>query len=235
MDTITILLTALLPIVILGVYIYRKDKHSPEPTGQLIKAFFFGILSIPLSLCISVPFGLLGVYPKEVTDVVGAIQTAFCAAAIPEEVAKFFVLWLFLRNNRHFDEKMDGIVYAVCVSLGFAALENVMYLFSNAEAYLSVGISRAIFAVPGHFCDGILMGYYYSLARFYPKFKAKNRALILVAPILAHGAYDAVLFVANQAPAISGLLSIAFLVLCVKLWKYCAKRIKEHLQRDNIY
>ena len=235
MQTIIILLTALLPIAVLGFYIYRKDKKSPEPIGQLLKALLFGVLSIPLALCMARALGLLGAYPAEVTDVVGAIKTAFFAAAIPEEVAKFVLLWLLLRKNRYFDEKMDGIVYAVCVSLGFAAVENILYLFSNAEDFVVVGVSRAIFAVPGHFCDGILMGYYYSLARFYPKMQSKNRALILIAPILAHGAYDALLFVSNQAPAIGGLLTIAFLVLCVKLWKYCAKRIKEHLQRDNIY
>ena len=143
------------------------------------------------------------------------------------------MLWLLLRKNRYFDEKMDGIVYAVCVSLGFAALENIMYLFSNAESYLSVGIARAIFAIPGHFCFGILMGYYYSLAKFYPKTPKKNKALILVAPIVVHGLYDSILFIINVTPAISGILLIVFLVFCHKMWKYGSKRIQEHLVRDN--
>lgn len=230
----TISLTALLPIAILVFYIYHKDKNSPEPTGQLIKAFFFGILSVPLSLCISIPLGLLGVYPAETTSILGSISTAFFGAAVPEEIAKFFILWLLMRKNPYFDEKMDGIVYAVCVSLGFAALENIMYLFTNADSYLSVGIARAIFAVPGHFCFGILMGYYYSLAKFYPKTPKKNKALILVAPILVHGVYDSILFIINVTPAISGVLLIVFLVFCHKMWKYGSKSIEEHLQRDNI-
>ena len=166
METTTILFTALLPVAILIFYICRKDKENPEPTGQLIKAFFYGILSVPLSLCLSIPLGMAGLYPVEVTTVVEAVQTSFLGAAIPEEISKFFVLWLLLRKSLHFDEKIDGIVYAVCVSLGFAALENVMYLFSDTESFLRTGISRAIFAVPGHFCFGILMGYYYSLAKF---------------------------------------------------------------------
>ena len=123
--------------------------------GQMVKAFLFGVLSVPLSLCISIPFGAMGLYPAEITSAMGGIRTAFCGAAIPEEIAKFAMLWLLLRKNKYFDEKMDGIVYAVCVSLGFAALENVMYLFSNVEAFMSVGIARAIFAIPGHFCFGI--------------------------------------------------------------------------------
>lgn len=234
MNNYIILLIALLPVVILVYYIYHKDKKSPEPTGQLVKASLWGILSVPLSLCISIPLGLLGVYPAEATNILGSISTAFFGAAIPEEIAKFIMLWLLLRKNPYFDEKMDGIVYAVCVSLGFAALENIMYLFSNEEAYLSVGIARAIFAVPGHFCFGILMGYYYSLAKFYPKTPKKNKALILVAPIIVHGLYDSILFIINVTPAISGILLILFLVFCHKMWKYGSKSIQEHLKRDLI-
>ena len=233
MGTIIILLTALLPIAILVYYIYHKDKKSPEPTGQLVKAFLFGILSVPVSFCLSIPFGIIGLYPIEATSILGSISTAFFGAAIPEEIAKLFMLWLLLRKNRYFDEKMDGIVYAVCVSLGFAALENIMYLFSNAESYLSVGIARAIFAVPGHFCFGIMMGYYYSLAKFYPQAPKKNKALILVAPIIVHGLYDSILFIINVTPAISGVLLIVFLIFCHKMWKYGSKSIADHLCRDN--
>ena len=232
MNNYIILLTALLPVFILVYYIYHKDKKSPEPTGQLVKAFLWGILSVPLSFCISIPLGLFGVYPAEATGILGSISAAFFGAAIPEEIAKFIMLWLLLRKNPYFDEKMDGIVYAVCVSLGFAAIEDIMYLFSNEETYLSVGIARAIFAVPGHFCFGILMGYYYSLAKFYPKTPKKNKALILVAPIIVHGLYDSILFIINVTPAISGFLLIVFLVFCHKMWKYGSKSIQEHLKRD---
>lgn len=226
-------LTALLPIAILLYYIYHKDKKSLEPTGQLVKAFFYGILSVPLSFCMSTPLGLIGVFPTEVTSILGSVSTAFFGAAIPEEIAKFIMLWLLLRKNPYFDEKMDGIVYAVFVSLGFAALENIMYIFSNEEAYLSVGIARAIFAVPGHFCFGILMGYYYSLAKFYPKTPTKNKVLILAAPIIVHGLYDSILFIINVTPAISGVLLIVFLIFCHKMWKYGSKSIADHLCRDN--
>ncbi len=232
METLIILLTALLPIVVLGYYIYHKDKKSPEPTGQLVKAFLFGILSVPVSFCMSIPLVIIGLYPVEATSILGSISAAFFGAAIPEEIAKFIMLWLLLRKNPYFDEKMDGIVYAVCVSLGFAALENIMYLFTNADSYMSVGIARAIFAVPGHFCFGILMGYYYSLAKFYSKASKKNKVLILLAPILVHGLYDSILFIINVTPAISGVLLIVFLVFCHKMWKYGNKSIKEHLQRD---
>lgn len=232
--SILILLTALLPVAILVFYIYRKDKNLPEPTGQLVKAFFYGVISAPSSFFISIPLGMMGLYLVEDTTVLGSVSSAFFGAAIPEESAKLFVLWLVLRKNPFFDEKMDGIVYAVCVSLGFAAFENILYLFSDTESFLSIGIVRAIFAVPGHFCFGILMGYYYSIAKFYPKSSIKNKILVLLAPIIAHGLYDSILFVMNVTPIISGLLLIVFLVFCHKMWKYSSQRIEKHLKRDQI-
>lgn len=233
--SILILLTALLPVAILVFYIYRKDKNLPEPTGQLVKAFFYGVISAPSSFFISIPLGMMGLYLVEDTTVLGSVSSAFFGAAIPEESAKLFVLWLVLRKNPFFDEKMDGIVYAVCVSLGFAAFENILYLFSDTESFLSIGVVRAIFAVPGHFCFGILMGYYYSIAKFYPKSSIKNKILVLLAPIIAHGLYDSILFVMNVTPIISGLLLIVFLVFCHKMWKYSSQRIEKHLRRDQIH
>ena len=233
--SILILLTALLPVAILVFYIYRKDKNLPEPTGQLVKAFFYGVISAPSSFFISIPLGMMGLYLVEDTTVLGSVSSAFFGAAIPEESAKLFVLWLVLRKNPFFDEKMDGIVYAVCVSLGFAAFENILYLFSDTESFLSIGIVRAIFAVPGHFCFGILMGYYYSIAKFYPKSSIKNKILVLLAPIIVHGLYDSILFVMNVTPIVSGLLLIVFLVFCHKMWKYSSQRIEKHIRRDQIH
>lgn len=233
MNGVLVLIAALLPVAVLIFYIYRKDRLCPEPAGQLIKAFFFGVASAPLSFCLSVPFGMLGLYPEVSDSVWGAISTSFFGAAIPEELAKLFMLWLLLRKNRYFDEKMDGIVYAVCVSLGFAALENIIYLISNYENYLAVGISRALFSIPGHFAFGVLMGYYYSMVKFYPAAPVRNKVMLVLAPILAHGIFDSILFMIDITPAVTGLLVIVFLFFCHRMWKYANKRINEHLQRDK--
>ena len=235
MNSFFVIITALLPIVILVYYIYHKDKKSPEPTKQLVKAFLFGILSVPLSLFISIPLGLIGAYSTEATSILGNVNSAFLGAAVPEEIAKFFMLWLLLRRNQYFDERMDGIVYAVCVSLGFAALENMVYLFSNAESYFTIGVSRAIFAIPGHFCFGVLMGYYYSLAKFYSMNRKRNKVFILIVPVVLHGLYDSILFIMDVTPAISGVLFIVFLIFCHRMWKYGSKSIQEHLDRDKFH
>ena len=218
-----VVFTALLPVFILLGYIYFRDRNSPEPKWELIKAFLFGLFSAPLSFIMSIPLLLIGAYPAEATNILEGISTAFFGAAIPEEIAKFCMLWLILRRNKYFDERVDGIVYAVCVSLGFAALENIIYLFFEPDLFLTTGITRAIFSVPGHFCFGILMGYYYSLSKFYHKGRKKNMILILGAPILVHGLYNSILFLINLTPTISGLVSIIFIVFNFRVWKYCSK------------
>lgn len=227
-----ILLTALIPIAALAYFVYYKDRNKPEPIGQLAKAFLFGVLSVFVSLCISLPLGYLGLYQEEPTGLIECVRSAFLSAAIPEEVAKFLMLWLLLRKNKYFDEHMDGIVYAAYVSLGFAALENILYLFQSDD-FVTVGLMRAIFAVPGHFCYGVLMGYYYSLVRFSPELRERSKKLVLLVPILLHGIYDALLF---SLPAVPVIVSVAFfllfIVFCVMMWRYTTHRVNEHLQRD---
>ena len=225
------LLSALLPAIVLLGYIYWRDRKSPEPLKQLLKATALGVLAIPLTLAIVYPLQLIGIIPEEYTTIGGAIYDAFMSAAIPEELSKLLLLWLFLRKNPYFDERMDGIVYAVCVSLGFAGLENILYVVLN-EDWASIAISRAIFAVPGHFCFGVLMGYFYSLAKFEPQHRIRYSALALLAPIVAHGIYDSLLFIMQvYIPTwLESILSLGFLIFCFYLWKCASRSIKKHVE-----
>ncbi len=232
MESVFVLIAALAPVVLLLSYTYRKDKFQREPVKELLKAFGAGGLSVLLSLMISIP--IAGDSVDEIYSVPDALSMAFFGAAIPEELAKFLMFWLVVRRNRYFDEHMDGIVYAVYVSLGFAAVENVMYLFTSYDSWVSVGVSRALFAVPGHFAFGVLMGYYYSLVRFSPVPSLKNKILVLAAPMLVHGLYDSILFVIGITPFASVVLMILFLILCRRMWKYGNKKIVEHLERDRM-
>lgn len=231
---IFILITALLPVAILLVTIYLKDKASPEPAGQLVKAFGFGVISVGLAFVLSALLEAAGLYSQWNPYNANGIRMAFFGAAIPEETAKLFMLWLLLRRNRFFDENMDGIVYAAFVSLGFAAIENVSYLFSNTESFLSVGIMRACTSIPGHFCFGILMGYYYSLATFGNKATLRNKIFAWLVPVMAHGFYDAILFITNVPPAVSAILSVIFFVFLCWMGKTAKKMVQLMLRKDGI-
>ena len=231
-----IFVAALLPALIALYIIYKKDSKNPEPTGLLAKAVFFGVLSAPLSMLISGPLGAMGFYSMESNTVAGKTAIAFFGAAIPEECMKLLMLWLVVRKNRYFDEHFDGIVYAVCIGMGFAGIENVMYLFKDYNQWLSVGILRALFAIPGHFFFAILMGYFYSLAHF-TKQGAKRqsyRCLTIIAPVLAHGLYDALLMVGQVLPDIALFLTIAVIYLLNRLRNISKAHITHLLEKDGV-
>ena len=162
----TIFLAALAPALILMWYVYHKDIQ-PEPVKLVVKGFLFGAVSTFVSTLISTPLQNLGLFTTDPTDLLGCIKVSFLGAAIPEECAKLFMLWLLLRRCREFDERYDGIVYAVAVGLGFASLENLLYVVAAGADWVQVSISRALLSVPGHFAFAVAMGYYYSMNHFY--------------------------------------------------------------------
>lgn len=231
---IYILIAALAPVAMLLYYIYRKDEFQKEPVKEVLKAFGLGVASVFVSLMISGPLGAFGLYPEEQETIWDGIAISFFGAAIPEEIAKFLMFWLLVKRNRYFDEHMDGIVYAAAVSLGFAGLENIMYLISSDD-WVSTGIARALFSVPGHLFFGILMGYYYSLVRFDPITPSINKFWVLGAPILAHGIFDSILFTTDVVPEVLALvLMIAFIFFCNSLRKQASRRIRAHLVKDGV-
>ena len=230
MQITLILISALTPVAVLLWYIYRKDKVQPEPTKWLLKAFGFGVLSTFLSFVFSVPACLLlgmEMDANTYSSIFDALADAFLLAAIPEELAKLIMLWLLLRKNPHFDEKFDGIVYAVCIGMGFAGIENVMYLAGGIEdgSWISIGISRALFSIPGHFLFAVLMGYYYSLYYWGIDRTLKAKAMILVAPVLAHGIFDGILFCMNVDEGLAVFCLFLFLYFFNKLRKRGKERI----------
>lgn len=237
MDIFYKLFIALLPVAILMFYIFKRDTEK-EPIKEIWIAFGFGVLSVYVSLCFSVPAENIGLYSEDPATIIGAILKSFMGAAIPEEIAKFIMLWLFMRRCKEYDQYMDGIVYAVCISLGFAALENILYIVKESE-WLSLGIGRALLSVPGHYCNGVLMGYYYSKVRLSHFSTFKDRAMIVVAPIITHGIYDALLFsigaLGNTELDILILPIVAlFIYFVYKLHKYCLKRINETVEQDKL-
>ncbi len=132
-----LLLAALLPIAVYLFVIYRIDKYDQEPKKLLLKLFGAGILiAIPVIFVESI-LGLMNVFTLTDSDLKN-FYTAFVVAAFTEELFKWFAVKGIAYNNRAFDERLDGIVYCVFVSLGFAALENVGYVFSNNDIALLI-------------------------------------------------------------------------------------------------
>ena len=229
---LNVLALAVLPALILLFYTYQQDKMQREPVKMIVKGFFWGCLSVFFSFFISVPSMHLGLFPDGINSFWDAFRTAFFGAAIPEETAKLFCLWMFLRRNPYFDERMDGIVYAVCVGMGFAAFENIEYLFAAGTDWVTTGIGRSLTAIPGHFGFAVLMGYFFSLNHF-DKYRAPMAGLKMwLYPVLAHGIYDTVAMMATVTPQLSGAITIAILLFCFQMVKWARQSMKKHLIAD---
>jgi RsiW-degrading membrane proteinase PrsW (M82 family) len=132
---------------------------------------------------------LMGMMPAG-GKVVKAFYTAFVVAGFSEELFKYLALYLVIWRSKAFNEQFDGIVYAVFVSLGFAAVENAMYVTSHGYP---TALIRAFTAVPAHAIFGITMGYYFGIARRYEELRKPYLRRAFWVPILLHGLYDFIL------------------------------------------
>lgn len=227
-----LIVAAILPAILLWLYTCRKDAQ-PEPMSQMLKAFLYGaLICIPVSFVENYISGTLFASEGSPSNLMGSTLEAFLVAAVPEEGFKLLALWLILRHNPFFDEHYDGIVYAVCVGLGFAAVENVGYVLMHADAWLSVAVTRALLAVPGHYAFAVFMGYYYSLYHFGQK-SAKNLLSIFFIPVLAHGCYDAFALTGTVEPVLGGISFILLIYFCIKMHKNARQKITAQVERDR--
>ena len=186
MNALGLLALALAPCAAIGLYIYFKDKYEREPISLVAMSFFLGVASTVVTLVLSWPIGRM--LPIDEKDLSAQAIHAFLLVALIEEFSKFiFIRWV-LYPNKNFNEPYDGIVYAVSVGLGFAGLENVLYVMGSANG-IATGLLRMFTAVPAHATFAVLMGYFMGIAKF-EKGKAHYVWYGLGAATIFHGAYD---------------------------------------------
>jgi RsiW-degrading membrane proteinase PrsW (M82 family) len=199
------------PGLAIAIFIFWKDKLDPEPRRLLIRAFFLGCLSV-------LPAIGLNMFLKTVLNVkvsesmFETFTYAFFVVGLAEELSKFLFLRynLFLRSE--FDEPYDGITYAVMIAMGFATLENFMYVYRASNAY-DVAWLRAFTAVPAHATFAIAMGYFTGLAKFNREKRFSYLIKGLIVAILMHGFYDFLLMQKNFPQiAIGAFASVAISV-----------------------
>jgi len=219
-----LLFTALAPVFIILVYIYFRDKYEKEPIRILVSGFIAGaLITIPI---IFIEQFLSNYWQTKYSDVVpslgSAAYSAFIVAAFTEEIFKYVALFFLIWRNKHFNEPFDGIVYATFISLGFAAVENLLYVLGNG---LPTALIRAFTAVPAHTIFGISMGYYFALAKFYPQNQTSNILKAIIVPIILHGIYDFLLMSGNNLLLLLFIPYIIFLfIIAFKKLQIAAKK-----------
>ncbi len=218
----SLIIIALAPVLVIATYIYIRDKYEREPIRLLLISLIVGcIITIPVVFV----EGLLAARGQGLVGLASAAWSGFVVAAFTEELFKLLALYLLIWRNRHFNEKFDGIVYATFISLGFAGVENILYV---TDGGMSVGITRAFTAVPAHALFGIVMGYQFGLAKFYPNERSWRLLLALVIPILLHGIYDFILMSGHPS------LLFVFIPFLIFLWFFGFRRIRQ-LSERSIY
>lgn len=220
---------AIIPALFLIRYYYKQDSLKKEPKGLIVKVFFLGILSTIPVILIEI---LLGEFNKmiEAQSIQFFAFKAFIVAAFSEELLKFFAVWIYPYRKAAFDEVMDGIVYAVTASLGFACLENIIYVINGGVA---TAVIRAFTAIPLHALAAGVMGYYIGEAKFAADKKIKMQffAKGLLIAIIIHGLYDFVLFISPVKGFWVSLLIIPILYLSYRMLK---KKIKIAKREDLV-
>lgn len=211
---------ALAPVLIVGLFIYLRDRYEREPLSLLLWALLAGgLTTLPVYF---IEVFLQGLYHSPDGVAQGAYD-AFVVASTTEEVFKYLAFLFVVWSNQNFNEKFDGIVYAVFVSLGFAGVENVLYVLDGGQ---ETAILRAFTAVPGHALFGVAMGYHLGLARFLPEERTAQLFKALLVPILLHGIYDFMLMAGEE------WLLLLFIPYIILLWVLGFRRMRAHDRRS---
>ncbi len=176
---------AIIPGLLIAFLIYKLDKYDKEPVKHLIISFILGLLCTFPALKLE-EFGSNAGLDR--TDHFGIlILFSFGIVALSEELVKFLALMLYAYPKKIFDEPLDGIVYSVMISMGFATIENIFYAWRYG---LETTLVRAFTAVPAHGVFAVIMGYFVGLAKFNPSRKNQLLFLGLLGAVLVHGTYD---------------------------------------------
>lgn len=227
---------ALIPAFVLMVIIYKNDKKDKEPKKLLTGLFFAGASTIVSAAIVElIGEAILDNFFYSV-DELYVIVNCFLIIGPAEELGKYLILRLITWKNRHFDYSYDGIVFAVFVSMGFAAFENILYVVTGG---VTTAIVRMLTAVPGHMCFAVLMGYFYSKAK-YAKSTDNKKAyrkfsfLAKFIPILAHGLYDALLMIpsASNSTTIQVLSVISWIASFIVMFVICIITVVKSSHND---
>lgn len=223
----TLLGLAIAPGAALILFFYLRDRYSREPIFPLVMTFLLGIGALFPAFACSLTLQRLTGWTSATTSLLHLFLGAVLIVGLVEEFWKFVVVRLYAYNRPEFDEPYDGIMYSVMAALGFATVENILYVLNHG---VGVGILRALLAVPGHAFYGVLMGYFIGEAKFT---QSRSRAVLLQAvglglAVLAHGVYDFMVFALDQRP----LLLLVLPVFAALSWVIFFKATRAHSERS---
>jgi len=227
--TLALFALAIAPAVAIILYIYSRDKHDREPVGVLIVSFLAGCFSVVPAIILETI--LPGIVPGSTGSSLFSVAIyAFIIVAGSEEFCKYLFLRYYAYRKPSFNEPYDGIVYGIMVGMGFATIENIMYVFGASSPGAALGTAglRALTAVPAHAAFAVIMGYYIGLAKFSHQHETRLMLQGFFGAVLLHGFYDFFLFQNITA----GLYAGALVSLVIGL-RFSIRAMRMHKQHPH--
>jgi protease PrsW len=206
---LTLISAGIAPGVALLSYFYLKDEYETEPLSIVLRTFLVGALLVFPIMFIQYVFHIEGIATSR-------IACAFFLSGLLEEFVKWFIVYFFIYDHSEFDEPYDGIVYSASVSLGFATMENILYLLANGVEF---AVTRALLPVSSHALFAVIMGFYFGKAKFTIK-KQRYLFLSFFLPFLLHGTYDFILLTQEKW----NYYMVPFMIL---LWWFALRKVKQ--------
>lgn len=215
---LVILSAGIAPGLALLSYFYLKDHYDSEPISVVLKTFLFGVILVFPIMFIQYVLEVEGILPSD-------FAKAFLWASLLEEFFKWFIIMFAIYQHTAFDDPYDGIVYGAAVSLGFATMENILYLFSNGVHH---AFGRALLPVSSHALFGVIMGFYIGKAKFKAENKKTYLFMALFIPFLLHGIYDLILLTQD-------LWVYWITPFMIYLWWFGMKKVKRARVLSDFY
>ena len=198
------------------VYFNLKDRLSPEPKRRIVQAFGLGMVSAGLAWGGYYVAALVGFPPSPPKEPVALIVYCLLVVVVVEEGAKFLVARLFCFRWKEFDERIDGLIYAAAVGLGFAAVENVLFLVALPPVH---GVLRVIVSPLTHSLFAAVWGFGASRALLVPRSAASRflwQAGSLALAMAAHGIYDVAVLIEDWMPMAACVVAVLWALV---IWK----------------
>lgn len=227
MDALRLFVIAVIPGIALAMGLYLTDRYDREPVRLLLKLFLFGMLS-------AVPTIIVERFLSDINIFSGLLSiawTTYIVAGFTEEFFKRLVVMRVAYYHNAFDEKLDGIIYCAYSALGFATVENIMYVLSGYDADPYIGWYRGLLSVPAHMLFAITMGYYLSLAKFSPdpEVARKYFSQSLLIPMLFHGTFNFILLAQIH------ILMVLFIPFVIYMWVVNLRKLNRYYQESKAW
>ena len=204
---IDLIVSAVIPPLLVAFFIYRNDLYEIEPHKLLLKTFFIGFVII-------IPMIILELISTEIIQ--NLLLYSLIGIALVEEGLKYLVLIFYNYRKDDFNEPYDGIIYSVMLTMGFALVENIMYVLGDGGDS-AVALTRMILTIPMHATCGVVMGYFLGKAKMEIDNKNQKLILAILLPTLIHGLYNYFLFI--ELPGLSILIVIFGVIYALKAIK----------------